>query len=304
MLEKLRQLLALIVVAGALLGPTAARAAYVVEPVPRIIPYVGHLEHNGQAVHGATAMTFTLYASLADCQQGNNASWTATRAAVVVNAGAFSVLLGDAGAGDPAIPDSLFRAAPIGLTIAVEGSSLSGCQAVMPVALAQRSSGDVPIGTVIDWWRPDATVDVPAGYKICDGTAISEPRSPFNGKSVPDLSNKFVRGVTSPAQIGTSGGQDGELAHQPSAHSHRWALFSSNENWWSWNDSGTFEQLMNWGDGLDSAGNGIYPLAHDGGTSSDRYYRTESHEHGHLPPAAADANVPAYVGLLKLMRIF
>lgn len=66
------------------------------------------------------------------------------------------------------------------------------------------------------------------GYKVCDGTIISDGDSPFNGDYVPDLTdNRFVMGDTSVGG-GTAasalGGSNNSLAHthsftQPSGHS-------------------------------------------------------------------------------------
>lgn len=50
----------------------------------------------------------------------------------------------------------------------------------------------VPIGGVIYFWSNGT---VPLNYKVCDGTAVSDGASPLNGQTVPDLRNKFMRGV-------------------------------------------------------------------------------------------------------------
>jgi len=324
----------IIILAGMLLaGP--ALADYSVQSLARVLPYQGTLDQDGAPVTAAgLSMTFKLFASQTDCEAATQpaADWAATKT-VPVHAGRFAVVLGEAP--DPQeVPDSLFRAAEVFLSIQVEAVRLEGCQVIRPVAYAHRSSGDVPIGTVIDWWRPDANVDVPDGYAICDGSVIVEPRSPLDGETTPDLRGKFVRGVSDPTEIGTAGGSDNlpQYTVDPPAqnftwstetsgqHTHAWSMFSDAENWWTWqSDGSTTTQLINWDNGLDGDGTGTYPLAKDGTVGFDTDYFTRNsgnHEHTlnasvnlNAFSASADGgnagkNVPAYVGLLKLIRIY
>ena len=56
----------------------------------------------------------------------------------------------------------------------------------------------VPLGTVIDWWRPNDSVPVPNGWEICDGHSVAEVNHDFEVPSainVPDLRNAFVLGA-------------------------------------------------------------------------------------------------------------
>ena len=65
----------------------------------------------------------------------------------------------------------------------------------------------LPVGTVIDWWRPsDSTTSLPEGFVVCDGSVVSDTESPYDGKAVPNLTDTFVRGVTDVNNIGQSGG--------------------------------------------------------------------------------------------------
>ncbi len=66
--------------------------------------------------------------------------------------------------------------------------------------------GNVPVGTVIDWWRPNNTFAIPAGFQICDGSTVTDGQSPFQGLRLPDLRNKFVRGASTPSDVGKGGG--------------------------------------------------------------------------------------------------
>jgi hypothetical protein len=57
---------------------------------------------------------------------------------------------------------------------------------------------DVPLGTVISWWRPTQSVAIPDGWVPCDGRSIiaSEHSFAVSGSiTIPDLRNKFVLGA-------------------------------------------------------------------------------------------------------------
>jgi len=68
------------------------------------------------------------------------------------------------------------------------------------------------IGQVIEWWRPAASVPIPAGWVICDGQQVPAGQHEFAGMTaqainVPDLRNMFILGaVPSSAAEGASGG--------------------------------------------------------------------------------------------------
>jgi hypothetical protein len=212
--------------------------------------------------------------------------------------------------------------------------------------------GVLPIGAVIDWWRPDTSFPIPEGFAICDGSELDDPESPLDGVTLPNLSNRFVRGVTDTTQIGMIGGTNSHnhstsidhdhasfsvsvnLSHNHPAfttaaggeHVHMWSYFTTGEDWYSFNSNGSARAMRNWGDGLDNAGSGIYPLDIGGTYSSTQYLYTNSSYHTHNidPPtytgstsvginvpnfstsnraSTTSSNVPAYVGLLKLIRI-
>lgn len=57
---------------------------------------------------------------------------------------------------------------------------------------------DVPLGTVISWWRPTSGIAIPDGWVPCDGRELNADQHsyPFAGTiTVPDLRNKFVIGA-------------------------------------------------------------------------------------------------------------
>lgn len=99
---------------------------------------------------------------------------------------------------------------------------------VVPCAIwsaSVRGGGAVPLGTVIDWWRPDDSWPVPDGCAICDGTMLDDTASPFHGELLPDLRCKFVRGAPDPASIGSTTGWDNHSHTTNISHNH--AAFAS-----------------------------------------------------------------------------
>ena len=72
----------------------------------------------------------------------------------------------------------------------------------------------VPVGVVLPYFGEPG--DLPPNWKTCDGTIVEDAQSPLNGKHVPDLVGKFVRGAESNEDLGTDGGS----AKVP-AHGHR-----------------------------------------------------------------------------------
>lgn len=71
-----------------------------------------------------------------------------------------------------------------------------------------------PIGQVIEWWRPDDTFPVPAGFEICDGRTITAANHDFGtGSSItlPDLRNTFILGADA-AKSGAASGTNGNTS--------------------------------------------------------------------------------------------
>lgn len=62
----------------------------------------------------------------------------------------------------------------------------------------------IPIGGIVAWLQDfTGTPALPKTYTICDGHAISDPDSPYNGKNTPDLKYLYLMGG---AVSGNSGG--------------------------------------------------------------------------------------------------
>ena len=98
-----------------------------------------------------------------------------------------------------------------------------------------KGFGTLPVGTIIDWYCPAATVNatncnalLPSSWKICDGSTVSDAASPFNTKALPNLViDKFVRGgkadYTNQAGVGGTNSQTVSVAahsHTVAAHTH------------------------------------------------------------------------------------
>jgi len=61
-----------------------------------------------------------------------------------------------------------------------------------------------------------------------------------------------------------------------------WSRFNVDEEWWSWDVVGASVEMINWGDGMDSVGEGYYPIGHKGTLSGGiKNFYTISHSHNH-----------------------
>lgn len=82
----------------------------------------------------------------------------------------------------------------------------------------------IPIGAVIDWWRPDSSISVPSGFVVCSGGTITSGNHDFGtGASitVPDLRNKFILGASTAitegvaATAGAAGASEADPTNAP-----------------------------------------------------------------------------------------
>jgi hypothetical protein len=187
--------------------------------------------------------------------------------------------------------------------------------------LETESQRSVPVGAVIDWWRPDGTFPVPEGFQVCDGSTVTDARSPFKGKALPDLKDRFVRGVTDPAGIGAAGGAEAH-GHVASAsmegtadHQHLWF----HAQWYPWHEwdchSGDWQTIGFFVSAIEHphAGGGgatgnSCSLPGAGAEGSPQVSLNTSSAGAHSHPASATVSdsqaLPPYVGLLKLMRVW
>lgn len=179
----------------------------------------------------------------------------------------------------------------------------------------------VPIGTVLDWYRPDTSFSLPSNFAICNGATITDPESPYYNKAVPNLLNRFIRGVTHVNNIGSSGGGkdlgEGAEPGKPfttsgsGSHSHTLSGTTgsvSNVN----NSSGTTsnyyvrDDSSGWTQNahiaVDTGGNSAREGQHkhtlQGSTDS-----VSNHTHTVKVLISAEEMMPSYYGLLKIIRI-
>jgi len=128
-----------------------------------------------------------------------------------------------------------FRIVPHQTVYVDEAQALAGALENAPYRPRPNPEPDLrqlPLGTVIDWYRFDTTTPVPEGFAIADGSTVTDPESPFQNLTLPNLSSRFVLGVTSPAQIGTTGGNATvDLSHDHTmAHTHSGTTGTSDFN--------------------------------------------------------------------------
>jgi len=81
-----------------------------------------------------------------------------------------------------------------------------------------HGASGVPLGTIIDWWRPSSEVAIPEGYQICDGSTIEDVESPWFGQALPDLIGRVALGA-SEQEVGLAGG-DAVHSHAVEAAPH------------------------------------------------------------------------------------
>ena len=214
---------------------------------PQLVQYQGRLvDLNGTPLEGVVgSLTFRLYSSVAPTT--TTFVYAERHTNVPVRRGVFTVYLGSGqqvdAAGNPvAAPEELgqkFDGTDRYVQVQVENDApLTPLDRIGSVPYALTAGGSVPIGTVVDWYRPSPDTDVPEGWAVCDGSPVSAPGSPMNGQPTPNLVNRFVRGLdpsqVTPTSYGAgaatslpdTGGADSLNllhSHTNQGHSHTWA---------------------------------------------------------------------------------
>lgn len=194
---------------------------------------------------------------------------------------------------------------------------------------------DVPIGGVIDWWRPNNTIGVPAGYAVCDGTVITSANHDFGtGASItlPDLRNVFVLGANigttdgnaavggdtagdAPGIRGSGGSQAHTLAaNQIPSHTHSLSVTGSGSG--TTDTQGAHNHThgipQRWQFNASAAPNGMDFNGGSGtlgtGVAGDHSHNVSvsvsaSGTSGATGSGSSHNNMPRYVGLLKIMKV-
>jgi len=187
--------------------------------VPGAINYQGYLtDSNGDPLDGSFSIQFAIY----DTEVGGTPIWSEIHSNVSVTKGIFNAILGN---NTPIVPSYLEGDRYLGVQVGTD-EEMSPRRKLTSVAFAIRAQvaesalNGVPIGTVLDWWRPNSEWPVPDGFKVCDGTEVSDEDSPLNGISVPDLRDKFILGVSNVNDIGVVGGQTNHAHNVDINHDH------------------------------------------------------------------------------------
>ncbi len=343
-----RQLLAL---AAAVLTTTVLVRATAAAP-GQVVQYQGRLvDSNGVPLEGPVGrLTFLIY--------GNEAATPAhfvrgeEHAGVPVNRGVFTVSLGR---GAPVGPDGTpTGGAPTPFTnefdggeerwivTRVDGNQVGGPVRLGAVPYAVSAGGSVPIGTVVDWYRPRPDFPVPPGWEICDGRTVSDPGSPLDGQPTPNLVGRFVRGLSPGAMTPTAFGggtptplpdQGGAGAYQYS-HSHSLTMQVSIPNHThAISEGGSHDHMAHLG-GADGHTTSFHQQVHQtpnylafgmlgfGNTCTHDYpvhvKSNGSHDHGGAtgatalstgvsgstdPDSSPIPTLPPFVGMLKIVRV-
>jgi len=176
-----------------------------------VVNYQGRLtDSNGLPLEGTVAkLTFRLYSTAAP--SSGSFLWGEAHTNVTVSRGVFTVELGagdltvdSAGnetAGSNPLGSSLFDQPDRYLEIQVDTDPpLTPTSRLGSVPYALNAGGGVPVGTIIEWYRPTPSTAIPDGWAVCDGSTVSDAASPMNGQPTPNLVGRFTSGLD-PAQV-------------------------------------------------------------------------------------------------------
>jgi hypothetical protein len=247
--------------------------------------------------NGDYTITFRIYKSMT----GEDLIWSEEQNGVTVRDGRFSATLGII----TPLPVDQFNSPDRFVGVQIKDyEEAQPRQRLSSVPYAFHAGNGVPVGTVIDWWRPDANTPIPAGYAIANGSVLNDPDSPLHGKTLLNLNERFVRGVTNPAQIGVGGGSPTH-SHTIDLPQYSWSAtidpppFTSSTLYPVVAEGSRTEMVV-----ADVTGKGVlvssYYHYHDLEVNQPAFMAPMSID---LPAASTSAtHLPPYVGLLKLVR--
>lgn len=305
-------------------------SAAAAQPLDRVVTYDAHLLYDGEDVSGAVDMDIDMFSSQSDCESNNDVRYRDSQT-VEVYAGEFSVVI-------PDVPDLLFQGTEIWLRLTVRSTPLVGCQQLGSVPGAIRSYGGVPLGTIIDWWRPDAGWSIPDGFQLCDGSAITDALSPFLGSHTPDLvgQQRFVRSVplgelnfdgnlaahthnVDFAEVSDISPTSSVTTGFASSHDHELFLFDTDDNRWIYYSSSSRQTYVSSsGQNHNMNGSDDVPLARRSSHADLTITSGSGGGHSHSTTLNLSTNIdvgnttsstggdtyPQWYGLAPLMRIY
>jgi hypothetical protein len=294
---------------------------------PAYISYQGTLrDADDNPANGTYNMVVRIYDK---ANATGTALWRETHNDVDVREGRFNLLLGE----QVTIPADLFSSPERYVQLTVDGVRMTPAQRFASVPYAFQAENGVPVGAVIDWWRPNGSFPVPEGYMICDGRTVNDRTSPLYDTTLPNLTEKFVRGVTDVSDIGNTGGTsehshgidhghsyDGWTRRAYPEHAHSLPSATGSVYSGGSNPTGhlyrTRDDSEGWGsdvhlrvDGGSSRQEGQHRHALGGDTGRNSDF---DDGHGHEINlqiesqnlvSASEFHIPPYIGLLKLCRI-
>ena len=82
-------------------------------------------------------------------------------------------------------------------------------------------------------YKRQPAIPVPEGFAVCDGSAIADAESPFNGLTTPDLRDRFIYGTDSVGAIQDAAGGSAtmNLSHSHGmSHNHSGTTGASNND--------------------------------------------------------------------------
>ena len=289
--------------------------------VPPMLSIQGKLtDPQGAHRDGTFKFVFTIYDASID---GTNL-WKKTYSDVAVKNGNFQVSVGNPNGKDDAARDLSIVFTGANRWVGIQVQSSNGAlepeflprQQLVTVAHAfmagnaqhsevadRLSVQEVPVGTILDWYRPDAETVLPDGFQMCDGSLITDSASPMKGKNTPNLIDKITYGV-SENRVGEMGGANSiNLQHSHIVNSHTHSIVHTHT---FAGVTGTSNQ------GSSSAGGNAGPVlsynAHDH-SYSGAVSASSIESSGSASPSTDSQlstsvdNRQAYIGVLKIIKV-
>ncbi len=176
----------------------------------------------------------------------------------------------------------------------------------------------VPIGAVMFLWGNSQSVS--GAYLVCNGQVINDFDSPLNGLQVPNLLNKFVRGVQGNVRLTPqNGGEDSVILSTAQMPSHNHYINDPGHSHSTSNGSSSHSHSLRWLgiNGPTYNASALYFVMSRAFNSLDNIYNTDSASSqsnvsiyssntgitiGSAGSGQGHNNVPEYVGLIPVMR--
>ncbi len=179
---------------------------------------------------------------------------------------------------------------------------------------AQNSFDGVPVGGIVDWWRPindDNLFPIPDGFELCDGHTVTDPESPLNGYALPNMQSKITVGVGNiTSVVGLYGGSNDHTHTINSVGNHNHDVFEAEPHpdnpgqikQYSYDEFGNKYWDRWWvPDGVGYADGGQWYFGGAMNQTTTRIWGT-SNNGSHTHTENAQSNYPPYMFTAKLCR--